>query len=145
MIKLSGLSHWLLYSVFYFYSVVCRLLSVSHQVFKHQWLFLQQRVHNPTYTNQPLPRHILNLTVVLFSQTHISGGVIKTILVSIICVTFNLDTCKVSFLNYLQIFLNFENRVPDVRHAQTHTKACQSATQRLMQSCSPLNLVSEIL
>jgi len=30
-----------------------------------------------------------------------SGGVIKNILVSIISVIFNLDACKVSFLNYL--------------------------------------------
>ena len=34
----------------------------------------------------------------IFSLT---GGVIKNILVSIICVTFNLDACKVSFLYYL--------------------------------------------
>ena len=84
MIKLSGLSPCLLYSAFYFNSVVCRLLSVSHQEFKqHQWLSLQQRAHNPAYTNQPLPRQIqiLNLTVGFFSQTHVSqsGGVIKNI------------------------------------------------------------------
>ena len=29
-----------------------------------------------------------------FSQTHVFGGVIKNILVSIISVTFNLDACK---------------------------------------------------
>jgi len=52
MIKLSGLSPCLLYSAFYFNSVVCRLLSVSNQKFKqHQWLCLQQRAHNPAYTN----------------------------------------------------------------------------------------------
>jgi len=52
MIKLSILSPCLLYSVFYVKSVVCRLLSVSHWEFKqHQWLCLQQIVHNPSYTN----------------------------------------------------------------------------------------------
>ena len=44
---------------------------------------------------------ILNLTVGFVFQTHVSGGVIKNILVSVICVTFNLDARKVSFLNYL--------------------------------------------
>jgi len=58
----------------------------------------------------------LNLTVRIISQTHVSGGVIKTIIVSIISVTFNLDACKVSFLYYLEIFRNFEKKVPDVKH-----------------------------
>ena len=52
----------------------------------------------------PLPPRqiqILNLMVGLFSQTHLSVGVIKNILVSISCVTFNLDACKVSCLYYL--------------------------------------------
>ena len=74
MIKFSGLSRCLLYSAFYFNSVVCRLLSVSYQEFKqHQWLCLQHRVHNSAYTNQPLPRQIqiLNLTVGFFPQTHV--------------------------------------------------------------------------
>ena len=44
---------------------------------------------------------ILNLVVGFFTQTHVSDGVIKNILVSLICITFNLDACKVSFLNYL--------------------------------------------
>jgi len=35
------------------------------------------------------------------SQSHVSGGVVKNILVSIISVTFILDACKVSLLNYL--------------------------------------------
>ena len=54
---------------------------------------LQQRAHNPAYTNKPLPRQIqiLNLTVGFYSQPHVCDGVIKTILVSIICITFNLD------------------------------------------------------
>ena len=51
----------------------------------------------------PTPRQIqiLNLTAWLFSQTHVSGGVIKNILVSKISVTFNLYASKVSILNYL--------------------------------------------
>ena len=36
-----------------------------------------------------------------FSQTRFSGGVIKNMLVCITCVTFILDACKVSLLNYL--------------------------------------------
>ena len=43
----------------------------------------------------------------------------KSVLVSIISVTFILDACKVSFLNYLQVFLNVEKRVPDVKHMLT--------------------------
>ena len=38
--------------------------------------------------------------------------------VSIISVTYNLYACKVSFLNYLYVFLNLEKRVPDVKHAK---------------------------
>ena len=113
MIKLSGLSPCLLYSAFYVNSVVCRLLSVSYQEFKQQqWLCLKQRAHNPAYTNQPPPPiKMLNLTVGFFSQIHVSDGVIKIILVGIICIAFNLDACKVLFLNYLLIFLNFGKRV----------------------------------
>jgi len=37
----------------------------------------------------------------VFSQYHVLGGVMKSVLVSIISVTFILDACKVSFLNYL--------------------------------------------
>ena len=52
---------------------------------------------------------------------------------SIICITFNLDACKVSFL--YQKFVNvrtFEKRVPDVKHVWNYTKACPSATYRLI-------------
>ena len=54
---------------------------------------------------------MLNLTVGFFSQIHVSDGVIKIILVGIICIAFKLDACKVLFLNYLLIFLNFGKRV----------------------------------
>ena len=49
---------------------------------------------------------ILNRIWIFFSQTHVSGGVNKTILLSIISVTFNLDACKV----------DFEKRLPNVKH-----------------------------
>jgi len=52
--------------------------------------------------------------------------------VSIISVIFILDACKVSFLNYLQVFLNFEKSDPDVKHAKNDTKACPSATYRFI-------------
>ena len=100
MIKHSGLSPCLLYSAFYVNSVVCLLLSVSYKEFK-------QHVYNRELITQPTPIskliQILNLTVLFFSQTHVPNGVIKTILVSIMCITFNLDACKVSFL---KIFVN---------------------------------------
>ena len=53
---------------------------------------------SPSLHQLATPRQIqiLNLTG-FFSQTHVSGGVIKHILVSIIGVTFNLD----AFRNYL--------------------------------------------
>ena len=62
----------------------------------------------------PLPQQIqiLNLTVGFLSQTHVSGGVIKIILVSIISVTFILDACKISFINYLKVLFNFEKKGP---------------------------------
>ena len=71
MIKLSGLSTCLLYSV----NVVCRQ-SVTRNPNNSMWLCLQQRVQQR-----------------FFSQTHVSGGVIKNILVSIIIinVTFIVD------------------------------------------------------
>ena len=65
-------------------------------------------VSNREFITQPTPVshspqqiQILNLMVGFFSQTHVTGGVIKNILVSIICVTFNLVASKVSFLYYL--------------------------------------------
>jgi len=59
-------------------------------------------VYNREFITQPTPIQILNLTVGFFTpQTHVSGGVIKDIVLSISCITFNLDACKVSFLNHL--------------------------------------------
>ena len=65
-------------------------------------------VYNRELITQPTPiSHSPNkfkfwiLTVGFISQTQVSNGVIKHILVSIICVTFNVDACKVSFLYYL--------------------------------------------
>ena len=55
-------------------------------------------VYNRELITQPLP---ISHSPRFFSQIHVSDGVIKNILVSIISVTFNLDACKVSFLNYL--------------------------------------------
>jgi len=64
---------------------------------------VQQRVHNPAYTNYPLPRQIQKFesdSWIPFSNSCV-GGIINTILVSIISVTFILGASKVSFLNYL--------------------------------------------
>ena len=62
-------------------------------------------VHNPAYTDQPLPRQIQNLsrTAGFFSQTHVSGGVFKYILVIINCATFNLNACKDFICKYVLI------------------------------------------
>jgi len=43
------------------------------------------------------------------------GGVIKNISVSTICVTFILDVCKVSLLNYWKYFLILKKKVTDVK------------------------------
>jgi len=63
----------------------------------------------------------------------------KHILVNIISVNFILDACKVSILNYLyflsiyflciQVFLNFEKRVPDVKHAKMYKRFPQRHLQ----------------
>ena len=59
------------------------------------------------FMTQPIPishspgKFKFESEVVFFPQTHVSGGVIKNSLVSIISVTFILDARKVSFLNYL--------------------------------------------
>ena len=45
-----------------------------------------------------------------------TGGVI-IFLASMNSVTFILDTCKASFVRYLQVLLNFEKRVPAVKLA----------------------------
>ena len=47
---------------------------------------------------------MLNLTFDSFSHTHVSGDVIKNMLMSIIGVTFTLDACKVSFIS--KLFVN---------------------------------------
>ena len=100
LIKLSGLSPCLLYSVFYFNSVVCCLLSVSIRNSNN----ISRYVYNRELITQPKPiSHSPNFEsdgMDFFSNTCLCW-VIKNILVSIISVTFNLDACKVSFLNYL--------------------------------------------
>ena len=54
---------------------------------------LQQLTTSPPNSN-------LDLTVGFFSQTHVSGGVINNILVSKICITFNLNACSsILFVN----------------------------------------------
>ena len=63
------------------------------------WLSLQMRVHNPAIRHSPGKFKFYNMTG--FFQTHVSGGDVKTILVSNVSVIFILDDCKVSFLNYL--------------------------------------------
>ena len=53
------------------------------------YVYNREFITQPTPIPTPRQIQILNLTVG-FSQTHVPGGVIKHILVSIICVTFNL-------------------------------------------------------
>ena len=103
MIKLSELSTCLPYSAFYVNSVVC-----YHSVTRNS-NNISGYVYNREFITHLTPiSQILNLTISCFSQTHVSGNVIKTKMVSIICVTFILESCKVSLLNYLLLFLNLE-------------------------------------
>ena len=59
---------------------------------------LQPSLHQLT---TPPPNSNLDLTLCFFfSQTHVSGGVINNILVSKICITFNLNACSsILFVN----------------------------------------------
>jgi len=100
MIKLYGLSSCLLYAVF----CVTVLYVVCYMYVSMNSNNIRGYVYNRELITQPTPITLIPRQIQIlefFSQTHNSGGVIKNILVSIICVTFNLDTCTVSFLNYL--------------------------------------------
>ena len=79
------------------YQLVTRILNnISGYVYN------RELITQPTQISHSLRQfQILNLTVGFFSQTHISCGVIKKKLVSILCIPFILDACNVSIINHL--------------------------------------------
>ena len=81
--------------------VICYQSVTRNSINSSGYVYNRELITQPTpISHSPGNFKIENIGCI-FSQTHVSGGVFKNMLVSISCVTSNLDACKVSFLYYL--------------------------------------------
>ena len=108
-----GLSPCLLYSVI-FLTVLC---VVCYQSFTRNSNNSSGYAYNSEFITQPTPIchspskfkfWIWQLDFCL--KLMFLVVLVNIILVSIISVTFNLDACKISFINYLKVLFNFEKK-----------------------------------